>query len=426
MNLQEFKQSLRIGLGRVIVFLKKHDSDLYRDAILDACLHNQTYDAQSEGDRSEYLFEVLQATENVEFYRERILQALRTIGGDWDTYQVYSLARLFAEHGDVDARTALYEQIAANIADDYFLGAQQLILLDGLDGFRFIARLRVEQAITDDLDDDDYWLGLVEERYSEEVARRELDAAAASEQPLATYVNAIHAFREQRDARKHERSSAHLVSYDEIRQLIARKPERSMRGVLFRWGQHASIAAVEQASADLLAETDRNRLIAYLRLFQERLFPLDHTKLLALAEDPDEELSTAAVNALEQINHETVRALALELIVSAGRQADGVQLLHNNYEAGDHVLIEAVLAQPLHDQDLHGIGMAVLDIIEDEPWGDDVTILTMLYEKGPCSYCRERFVDLLLKLDKVPDWMRIEAQYDANPELRAKMRGAAT
>jgi hypothetical protein len=36
---EEFEWILRIGLGRAILHLQKHDSKPYRDVMLDACLH---------------------------------------------------------------------------------------------------------------------------------------------------------------------------------------------------------------------------------------------------------------------------------------------------------------------------------------------------------------------------------------------------
>ena len=41
----------------------------------------------------------------------------------------------------------------------------------------------------------------------------------------------------------------------------------------------------------------------------------------------------------------------------------------------------------------------------------------LLYENGPCSMCRQDVVKHLARFDSVPDWMRPELTFDANPDI---------
>jgi len=67
---------LERGLGRAVIFLRRRDATPYRDTILYACTHNQVYDRQCEPGRAPYLLDVIAATSEPDFYRDRILAAL--------------------------------------------------------------------------------------------------------------------------------------------------------------------------------------------------------------------------------------------------------------------------------------------------------------------------------------------------------------
>ena len=118
MEAQEFERLLHIGLGRAILFAQTHDLAPYSDRILHACLHNIAYDPQCEGSRARYMFDIIHLTDQVQFYREHILAALARSepSGDWDSYQLFDFARLFAQSGDTVARQLIYDTFVRNAA----------------------------------------------------------------------------------------------------------------------------------------------------------------------------------------------------------------------------------------------------------------------------------------------------------------------
>ena len=329
MDRTEFERVLRLGLGRAVLQLEEHDAAPYRDLILHACLRNLAYDPQREGDRATYMFDVIKATNDRAFYRARILQALRNRPEDWDAAHLCALARLFAQGGDQEARQALYDHVAARIATTDWAGRDDIIALDGLAGFCYVATLLGEQALTKpDFTDDDFLLSLVEERYGQEMAERELSQVAAANRHIAAYLAAVAA---NRDLRTRQADSP-ARSYVQVKQMIAAGHAQAWRCVLGRWGKQASAEELKRAAEDLLAETERSRLLGYLYLFQRTSFPLDPSRLLTLADSTDEEIAEAAFAALKEISHPAVRNLALQLIESSGRPAEAVALLSNNFK----------------------------------------------------------------------------------------------
>jgi hypothetical protein len=49
--------------------------------------------------------------------------------------------------------------------------------------------------------------------------------------------------------------------------------------------------------------------------------------------------------------------------------------------------------------------------------------LTLLYENGPCSMCRESCVKHLIALNRLPGWMRDECRHDADSGTRGLVAG---
>lgn len=126
MEIVEFKRLLRIGHGRAIMFLWDSEDDApYRDAILEACFHNQAVDPMFDT-HGDYMHDAIVATGNPELYEPQIIKALLNLSDDAnenDVTQLYHLVWLISLDGNIRASKAIYERAAANIAQADFMGA---------------------------------------------------------------------------------------------------------------------------------------------------------------------------------------------------------------------------------------------------------------------------------------------------------------
>jgi hypothetical protein len=174
MQIEEFQRILQCGLGRVILYLQEHDATPYQEYILDACLHNNAYDPQSEDNKAQYLYEIIQLTHKESFYREAILNAMATaplptpefsVDIDWDVSQFFAFGLIFAQQGDEEARQAMYQLFIKRASRICEFGADELIDLDGLDGFIFVARHLHHIAGLDESQLDKRYLETIEERF---------------------------------------------------------------------------------------------------------------------------------------------------------------------------------------------------------------------------------------------------------------------
>lgn len=429
MEIQEFERLLHIGLGRAILFAHKNDLAPYRDLILHACLCNTAYDPQCEGSRAAYMFDIIRLTDQEHFYREQILRALARskLSDNWNEHQLFDFARLFAQNGDTAARQLIYDTFVRNAAADNSTGAEHLIELDGIEGLLFVADQIGEQLMVGgDIDEADYLLDIVKERYGEERTLTALNEASAASPGIAAYIQRMAENTARRAKSVKQRSSYQNISYDEIKRQIIEKADKVPRLRLFRWGKSASDEDIERAATDLILEEDRLHLLAYLRLFQKRRFPREHSRLIALALDPDDDVAWWALAALKWIDHSDVRALAIRLLERGERRAGAVGLLINNYRDGDYTLIGTAINTEQDEDELHALGGRLLDVVNTHPHRNAASALIAMYEQGACSECREDFVDCLLSLDALPDWLRNECRYDANLNLRKKFAPPAS
>lgn len=449
-EVREFERLLHIGLGRAILFLKEHDATPYRDAILHACLHDVGFDRQIEPSRAQYLWEIAQLTGEEAYYREQIIRAFQEAepepepsDDNYDREQLFELLVVLALQGDEEARRLAYEKFAENAArDGDETGAYGLVKLDGLNAFLFIADQLVAKAMAEGEEWLPYFLlRYVEDEFGEAETWAALEEASTKNPRIAMLMRWEREARREEAARtaKHKKTDPTALTYEEVmqlgmgqvdfsrlrydqlRQYIIDRAKTGQRfwGFFKRWGLHADDDTILQAAQDLLAEENQGRLIAYLNIFRARQFPLDYSRLLELAQSSNDDVASWALEALEPISNPLVRELALRLLEAGQHRVGAVGLFVNNYEDDDFKIVEQAIEAEQDENVIHGIGYGLREMAKKHATSDAAGALISFYQKGPCSPCREKAVDLMLWLDVLPEWVREECHHDANFDIRA-------
>ena len=73
MTPDEFRNALAKGQGRAVRHVRESSAEAVRDALLDACVRCKTYDTQCEGFRADWLYQMIELTGEMKFYRKQIL-----------------------------------------------------------------------------------------------------------------------------------------------------------------------------------------------------------------------------------------------------------------------------------------------------------------------------------------------------------------
>jgi hypothetical protein len=156
------------------------------------------------------------------------------------------------------------------------------------------------------------------------------------------------------------------------------------------------------------------------------LIPLDIQLLLNLVNQEQERVGLAALRALSQITHPAVRQLAFRLVDTRAKwRGQAIELLARNFSLGDHVVALRWFETEQDLETLHSFGMDLKDLWERYPDEEtEVPMLLALYERGPCSFCRERTVDRLIERGALTEELRLECSFDANGDIRDLVKGS--
>jgi len=411
---------LKQGLGRSATFIQTEDPAKYRDALLHACTHNLCYDRQCEETRGQYLADLVQMTSAPKFFRDGVLAALTSQGGEYgadDVLQMFGVARNWTGEGDETVRRTLYDVFARDAFGraEMWCG-EYMVKMDGLDALLFVVQLfgRIEES--ERLRHFESLVTELEERDGKEAAAEALAAAAVGRLDLAQLLEMLRAEENRRTQARQQWDAMPRRGYASVKRGIMGQENRVKS--LMNWGKGATGEELQSAAEDLLSESDEKRLWDYLFIFRERRFPGPYGRLIELAKKGNWRLSHAATEALTHGDDPELRTLGLELMNTADRCDLGVTLLAGCSQPGDYKLIEQALRQPMSEHVYHSLGMDVLGFVKANPTDEAEACLKLLYENGPCSTCRESCVKYLIALNRFPDWMRQECRYDADSGTR--------
>jgi hypothetical protein len=412
----EFREILRLGQGRAILYARHHDVREFRDLILDACLHCYSYDIQWEGTRASYMYDLVGCLPDKDFYYHEVLRSLAGSGDDWDAAQRFHFAACLAFDGSEEAKRAMYDSYAPRPRTGEFIGID-FLNMDGIKGFLFVAeKIGNLLLVKPEEVDEGYLLSKSLEVCGEQSTWDALRDAGATNSSIEKY-RVVAAEAERR--RTNKPSQTPEITSLRYEQLFSQLPSNKPY-LLSKWGERASDEELELAAKALIGAKDSKQQLAHLRIFAWRRFPLDAGALVALAGVEDDRVGLAAVKALAHVHHPAVRDLAFRMVNTRARRRGGaIDLVAENFEDGDHEIVLRWFQDEEDREVLHWLGMDLINFWERHPHkSTEIPIMRALYEKGPCSFCRERAVKWLLERGALTEQLRAECAWDANNDIR--------
>ncbi len=414
--------ALRKGLGRALRWASNGHLD---DApLLEACLRDQRFDAQVENPRGDWLQQIIRAVRATERFRVPILHALYDLSEDRSANQLCELACHYAEAGDETFHTRLYEIVERKpFPHSHWLAEQQIVDLDGEQGFLFAARVRGRLLASREWQwDDGNLIDIASERFGEEQVRGILEASSDE---------AISRFREswqrerQSKAEGCTQDTADLLVQSHRERMTAipveeviRAAENAEGGCLRGWGRYADQADLQVVLQRLWATREPGIIATLLRVFSARALPEFDARLIGLCRHSHDEVRRRAFGALEPNTHPLVREFALTELRNGVQEGSVVALFTNNYQPGDEQRILEAMELPDDECELHWLLMDVFKVLEKNPEADCSRLGVIGYTFTPCENCRLDAVRLLLSQQVLPKWLREECLSDSNKECR--------
>ena len=419
MTQAQFKEALLRGQGRCLQAAQSNPGKYY-GTILWACSHTVAFDAQCEGTRAWFVYQLISFYEEREPFLKAAISSLQKAksNGGWKVLYLAELLYHFASDGDLSAEAALwdkYEKLYHSLLnkkkipvgifserDDYAMLCQVLAVSKAamVRIAEDIGRLYLMKDFYDGYDFD--WLfDTKAKRYMGTLKKQAQKSANVS-----AYLQYGEANEEEDAQRKQNRRAA---------------PERYMQGRrLSVWLRNMADAETVQKYADAYLEQEdpikrANALMAFCRC----PFPGDPEPILQDAQSDCEPLRDAAWDALENIRHPSVRAFALEQLPYGAEKV--VPILILNYKPTDEeMLVKLIKSVPVDfecNTNWHGIHSDIL-AMEDHKLKAPPALLWHIYETTYCSCCREYALLQMGKRRLLSAEILEECLLDSNDDIR--------
>ncbi|MCX7749667.1 MAG: hypothetical protein N2645_22665 [Clostridia bacterium] len=314
MKVKDFKKLINRGFGEAIVFLRKNPNLIhkYYNAILFASTHNTAYDRQCEWSRENYLFEIIMLSDKKELLENEVIKALYKSSDSYSTDQLLKLCKNFAENGNDLARNAIYHKFDETLkSNDGYFGSDEIIHLDGMNGFLYIAKAVGQRIISDEnYIEEDWLLDSVSKKYGKRETTRILKEESKNQKSIKAYLEAVKKYKKS----KKENSFSKRQGIDEIREVIKNYKKGDGNFIFRRWGREATQDELDVIANDFINEKNQDMFIPYLNIFMIPDFPKVLNKVIEIARINDEELSLIAFRVLRKIKSKEIHDLAIELI----------------------------------------------------------------------------------------------------------------
>ncbi|MGB6294874.1 MAG: hypothetical protein WBF90_01665 [Rivularia sp. (in: cyanobacteria)] len=423
MNLEEFHNALKKGLGRAYLYVKQYGDSQVSDSILYCCLHNPSYDAQCEEQRAEWLISLIDLTENQDFYFSRIIDALMPSTDFWDTYQLFQLCGILAKRNFQTAKTVIYQKFNLQEFNESFLGSYEIIDLDGLAGLRYVIQ-RLGKRLTEE---EDYWDdGDVVDYAYEKVGKVQvndyLQTASTTDGHIKKYLVKVKNHNTKKASFSKESYIEKIRNKYSLERVLSNVENKKYNfpHTYIAFAKYAVKAELNLVFEKFLGETRKEQIVRYLWIFRKREVPRLDDKLFQLAMSDDEDIRTATVEALKNCQDSSIRNLAIDFSKNQDDELAiySVGLFIKNYQYGDNRFIESILPR-IKDEDIkHFVCMDLIKIFERNKVDELLTSLLWAYENTPCTYCREKIVKALINSNLMPPKLVDECQFDCVKDIR--------
>jgi hypothetical protein len=417
---QRFFSSIKRGTGEAHLLMKAHPEIDFSNEIIKAAIKNFAYDAQCEGSRADYIWELILLANQKEKIRKVILKKLATERKDaWALGQLFDLATLLAKEGDKESRKAIYKRFYKKIifgCEDW--GQENIVELDGWEGLKYIADVKgkVFQKNVNRWDDS-FFVDDFQKNNPDIKVYRELEKVAETNVFIKTYLETIrqHKFSFGKRAKP-------KFNYEFVMERINGNSKFPMpRSV----GKNLSKNEIKKIADDFLEEKDKSRQINYLRFFERVKFPYDYKFILGFAEkrnSSQSRISEFASGALKYFSGKDIRKLAIEKITHSNYPYDYLDLLISNYKKGDWKILKSV-AEKFSDPDtIHGLACGFITIYKKNSAKECKSPLETIYNKLTCALHRVDILEILIQNKVLSKKIKKEMQFDSDKEIRKLFR----
>jgi hypothetical protein len=304
------------------------------------------------------------------------------------------------------------------------LGDEELIRLDGEEGFLMAVRRRVAELKTREWD----WFDNQLMYDASEILGGDVVAELlGTESSLNDGVKDFYEMLNEDEARREMARSSSLkdkVCEFDANDVIRAAEAAANSDFRFRsWGRYAAPADLERVFDRMLQSQSPAAIDKYLQVFARRAWPRFDGRILELCNSGDEQVRRHAVTAIAFNRHPAVHNLAAARLRDPVFQEFSIEMMITNYEAGDENTVMDALILPTDAEKRHATLMNLLQLLEQNDQARCDVAAPLIYEATPCSMCRRGAVELMINRGALPVHAREECGFDVDAETQALVDG---
>jgi hypothetical protein len=372
------------------------------------------YDVQCEPSRASWLLPLLES-ELEEEVITRITEAIPRTRRRQNLFQYCELLLLLARKGRKSARPALYSAFRID-RDGSMIGDDEIIELDGAEGFVFVCEKLLAQVALENIDD---IFGRIAYVYDMEYGQGEAEAIVRETLSLAPLLShfepePVPDSTPWNDP-QHSKKSVEGLSATDILTLIDSTDSQFYIKPVSLWSRSASEEQLEDLARALAHENSTHRLRHILSIFRRRPLPLFEAHsdaFLKLATQEDWHVKHRANTALSSVTHPKIRKLALAQLCSQNWLVGELLPLKSNFSPGDSTFFTQHLRVDRNTYNHHRLIFDLVEVCRANPWPEMLEVMQFIYQTSPCTNCRDKIYQVMSKASLIPGWIVSERPYD--------------
>ena len=391
---RQFFNSLKRGTGEAYLIAKNHPEIDFSKQIIKGVLNIFAYDGQCEGNRAQYIFDIISVSKQKDKIRKAVIQGLATEQNDtWNLTHLFALAKLYAEQNDTEVKQAIYDRFLNNpIESSDWVGAYEILELDGLNGLLYVAE-KFGKYIEQNPDDwqDDWIIKRFQEENEDIKVSKELKKKARTNSFIRIYLNNI-----ERTKASQEKHKTKPTKYkDIIDEVLNSKPRIS-----FVRKRKLTEVEVNKVAKQLIDETNKSNIEKLLDIFDFYKFPYDSQTILDFAKQKRTNKNRIVENAIDALKHlksKGIRNFAVDKIQTAKNPIDYLEILVSNYKSGDFKLLSEIAIKTSNEHKVERLAGIYTDIFKANKTKECKQPLEILYDKMNCAIHRNGIVEILIE-----------------------------
>ena len=412
---RQFLNSLKRGTGEAYLIVKENPQIDFSNQIIKGVLNIYAYDGQCEGNRANYIFDIISISKQKNKIRNAVLKGLATEQDDtWNLTHLFALAKLYAQQNDSEAKKAIFERFLNNpIEGSDWVGYSEILEIDGLKGLLFIAE-KFGKYIEQNPDDfqDDWIVSSFQEKNENLKVINELKKSAKSNKYVKIYLENLKRTKSSQKKYKKEK-----IDYkDIIEEVLISKPFIS-----FIRKKNLTFEDINQVGKRLLTETNKSNIEKLLDIFDFHKFPFDSDLILNFASQKNSSKNKIVDNAIDALKHlksKKIREFALNKIQNTKNPISFLEILISNYHDGDFEILSEIANKTNNEHKIEQLARIYTDIYEANDTKECTKPLEILYNKMNCGIHRNGILNILLKNDVLSEKLKKEIIFDSDLDTR--------